>query len=317
MYGPTETTIWSAAKQLRAGEMVSIGGPIANTTLSVVNAKLRSVPIGVRGELVIGGDGVALGYFKRPELTAERFVSDRAHPERRAYRTGDMVRFLPNGDLEFLGRIDDQIKIRGFRIELGEVESALAQVPGVKECAVALREDAPGDKRLVGYVVAQSSAQVLTSSQIRTFLLNLLPEYMVPHGVVTLESLPRTANGKVDRKRLPAPDWAAAVRERSASSIKASTPQEKILAQIWAEVLKVPEVGVDQSIFDLGGDSLHIFQIVARANKEGVTITPRHILEHRSIQAVLQAIVAGGDTAKKVQVHAARRDQYRMARTGN
>jgi aryl carrier-like protein len=140
---------------------------------------------------------------------------------------------------------------------------------------------------------------------------------MVPHGVMSVDALPRTANGKVDRKRLPAPDWASAARERSAEITKPSTPQEKTIAEIWAQVLKIAEVGVDQSIFELGGDSLHIFQIVARANKEGIAITPRHILEHRTIHGVLKALTAGSSTAKSVQMHSVRREQYRIAQTGN
>ncbi|HEU0053788.1 MAG TPA: amino acid adenylation domain-containing protein, partial [Longimicrobium sp.] len=233
VYGPTETTIWSTARHLGAGPdvgrgPVSIGAPVANTRVYVLDSYLSPVPVGVPGELYIGGAGVARGYLGRPGLTAEKFVPDpfAAEPGARLYRTGDLARWRTDGTLEFLGRNDHQVKVRGFRIELGEIEAALRRAPGVTDCAVVAREDEAGDQRLVAYVVGEAEAAALRG-QLRLSL----PEYMVPGAFVALEALPLTPNGKLDRKALPAPDLAPAERRYVAPR----TPVEEVLAEIWAE----------------------------------------------------------------------------------
>ncbi|MFP2912828.1 AMP-binding protein, partial [Pyxidicoccus sp. 3LFB2] len=211
MYGPTETTIWSSTHTV--GEVtgpVSIGTPIANTALYVLDARLRPVPVGVAGELYIGGEGVARGYLERPALTAERFVPDAysATPGARMYRTGDLVRWHADGTVEFLGRVDQQVKVRGYRIELGEVEAVLARHPSVRTAVVAARKDGAAEARLVAYVVP--SAPGMDLAALRGFLREHLPEYMVPSAFMALDALPLTPNGKVDRKALPAPGARAA-----------------------------------------------------------------------------------------------------------
>ena len=207
MYGPTETTVWSATSRVEPGpEPVTIGPPIANTQFLVMDRSGRPVPIGVPGELHIGGDGVARGYWKQPGLSAEKFIRNPLDDDQSSllYKNGDLVRYLPNGRLEFLGRLDSQVKVRGFRIETSEVESAITKFPGVRECVVVAREETPGDKRLVAYIVAAGLTPA--SSELRRFIAAMLPEYMVPMSFVPLDDLPRTPNGKVDRRRLPAPE---------------------------------------------------------------------------------------------------------------
>jgi amino acid adenylation domain-containing protein len=267
MYGPTETTIWSAACNVRAGEEVLIGGPIANTQFYVLDHRLRSVPVGIAGELWIGGDGLARGYFKRPELTREKFIHDPFYdkPAARMYKTGDLVRWQADGKIEFLGRTDHQVKIRGFRIELGEIESVLAGHPGVREAVVVVREDHPGDRRLVAYLTAKDGLPP-TDSELRGLLLRKLPEYMVPFPFVILDALPLTPNGKVDRNALPAPQRAPAQSDRS--YVAPRTPLEESLAGIWAEVLRIERVGIKQNFFDLGGHSLLAVRLQARVEKE-------------------------------------------------
>lgn len=259
MYGPTETTIWSTVK--RVGEpqtgTVSIGRPIGNTTVYVLDAAMEPVPVGVAGELYIGGDGVARGYFQRPELTAEKFLRDPFVEGARVYRTGDLARFLADGSLQFLGRQDHQVKIRGFRIELGDIEAVLGRHPSVKECAVSAREDTPGDKRLVGYVVADANRPA-QPQELRAWIREHLPEYMVPSAMVLMERFPLTPNGKVDRKNLPAPDYALEARP---ARVAPRTPLEEKLAAVWSKVLKVPNIGVRDNFFDLGGHSLMAVQL--------------------------------------------------------
>ena len=207
MYGPTETTVWSATSRVEPGpEPLTIGPPIANTQFFVVDGSGRPVPIGVPGELLIGGDGVARGYWKQAELSAQKFIRNSLVDDATSllYKTGDLVRYLPNGRLEFLGRLDSQVKVRGFRIETSEVEAVIVKFPGVRECVVVAREDAPGDKRLVAYLVAEGLPQA--RGELRGFIAAKLPEFMVPTNFVTLDALPRTPNGKVDRRRLPAPE---------------------------------------------------------------------------------------------------------------
>ena len=260
MYGPTETTIWSTTCDLvEMGEFVPLGQPIANTQLAVRAPWGMECPALVPGELLIGGDGVTQGYWQRPELTAERFTADSARPGSRMYRTGDLVRRHPDGAIEFLGRLDHQVKIRGHRIELGEIESALMRQPGVKQAVVVAREDGLGDKRLAAYVTAKSGA-VPNVEQLRQALAQELPEVMVPYAFLVLPAFPLTPNGKVDRRALPEPSAAVAVRP-------AATPQsqiEKTIASIWQEVLGLTQVGTSDNFFDLGGHSLLVVQVQRR-----------------------------------------------------
>jgi acyl carrier protein len=264
MYGPTETTVWSATQKLSdADGPVSIGRPIANTEIYLLDSHFRPVPVGVAGELCIGGAGVARGYLNRPELTAEKFIRNpfSAVPEARLYRTGDLARYGRDGRLEFLGRIDHQVKLRGHRIELAEVESVLGQQPDVRESAVIAREDAPGDQRLVAYVVVQPGV-ARESKTLRNFLQEKLPDYMVPSVFVFLDRLPQTPNGKIDRRALPPPGEAPVTETRS--FVAPRTPVEEVLAQIWAELLGADRVGAEDNFFELGGHSLLATQLVTR-----------------------------------------------------
>jgi amino acid adenylation domain-containing protein/non-ribosomal peptide synthase protein (TIGR01720 family) len=281
MYGITETTVhvtWRpfSAADARSGQRSVIGVPIADLSLAVVDRSLRPVPIGVPGELVIGGAGLARGYLGRPGLTAERFIPDPAGgPGERLYRSGDLGRFLPDGDVEYLGRLDHQVKIRGFRIELGEIEAALVRLPGVREAVVMAREDGePGARRLVAYVVGDASSETL-----RGALRERLPDYMVPAAFVTLAALPLTPNGKVDRKALPAPEQTGA-RD---GYVAPRTREEEILAAVWAQVLRLPRVGVNDNFFELGGDSILSVQIAARARQAGLLFTVRQVFEHQTV----------------------------------
>ncbi|MEV0696794.1 amino acid adenylation domain-containing protein [Saccharopolyspora sp. NPDC050389] len=290
LYGPTEATVWSTAAEIDRTGSVTIGRPLDNTRVYVLDAGLRPVPPGVRGELFIAGDGVARGYLRRAGLTAERFVADPfGPPGGRMYRTGDLARWNRDGELEFVGRADDQVKVRGFRIELGEVEAALAAHPAVAQCAVAAREDRPGEKRLVAYVVARTGE--LDPVELRDHVARSLPDYMVPSAVLPLERLPLTANGKLDRKALPAPDFGS-------GSAKASprTPREEMLCELFAEIRGLPEVGVEDNFFDLGGDSIGSMQLVSRARSAGLVITPRDVFEHKT-PAALAAVAGVLDTS--------------------
>ena len=255
MYGPTETTIWSTTERLSPGQIITIGRPIANTQVYILDGNAQPVPAGVAGELFIGGNGVAMGYLNRPELTRERFVSNPFDLKEKdvLYRTGDLARFRADGRIEFLGRGDNQVKIRGFRIELGEIESSLSRTDGVARSVVVAREDTPGDKRLVAYVVPKVSSSAPSVAALRAALRFNLPEYMVPSAFVFLEALPLTPNGKVDRKALPQPDHS------SDATWSYEAPRgaiEEQLAGIVASILNVPRVGRDESFFDLGGHSI-------------------------------------------------------------
>jgi amino acid adenylation domain-containing protein/non-ribosomal peptide synthase protein (TIGR01720 family) len=304
LYGPTETTIWSTIYRVEYSEgVVSIGKAIANTQLYVLDRHLQPVPIGVPGELYIGGAGLSRGYLNRPELTAEKFISNpfRNHSERRLYKTGDLVRYLPDGNLEYLGRIDYQVKIRGFRIELGEIEAALRQHPTVQEVVVMAREDKPGIKQLVAYIVSNEKAgDQTTFNNLRCFLREKLPEYMVPSTFVFLETLPLTPNGKVDRRALPTPD----INRSDSESVDAAprTPVEENLTKIWAEVLNLKQVGINDNFFDLGGDSILSVQVIAKAKKAGILVTPKQIFEHQTIAEL--ATVAGTTATSRAEQEA-------------
>jgi amino acid adenylation domain-containing protein len=274
VYGPTETTTfatWQRVEAVQEGETVPIGKPLANGTLYVLAAGLTRQPVGVPGELYLGGDGVAHGYHARPELTAERFVPDPfgGRPGERLYKTGDLVRQRPDGAVEFLGRLDGQVKIRGFRIEPGEIEAALLALPGVREAAVAVREDGgPGERRLVAYVAGEVSGEAA-----RAALRERLPEYMVPSAFVMLDALPLTPNGKVDRKALPSPDAPAATAE---AHVAPRTPVEEVVAGIWAELLGLERVGVDADFFELGGHSLLATRVTSRLREAFGVELPLH-----------------------------------------
>jgi amino acid adenylation domain-containing protein len=267
LYGPTECTIWAtASKCVPDGGAPHIGRPIANTRVYVLDPHGNPQPVGVAGELYIGGVGVGRGYLKRPELTAEKFIADPfdTTPGARLYRTGDLVRYLPDGNIEFLGRIDSQVKLRGFRIELGEIESVLQQHPAVREVVVLAREDAPGDKRLVAYIVT-SNPPADFLDQLRARLRASLPEYMVPSAFVTLDNLPLTPNGKVDRSALPAP---RAERQIGRALVAARSQLEQRIAKVWCEMLHLEKVGVTDNFFDLGGHSLLLMKTHARLRAE-------------------------------------------------
>lgn len=273
MYGPTETTIWSTTQQLRAGEPVLIGRPIANTDVYVLDAHRQPVPIGVPGELYIGGAGVARGYYNRPELTAERFVTHPFRENARLYRTGDLVRFTAEGALEFLGRLDFQVKVRGFRIELGEIEAVIARESAVRQSIVAVHEDRIGDKRLVAYVVYEPG-QSMTASELRRMLRECLPDFMVPSLVVELDALPLTQNGKVDRKALPNPFAHSSTTDEE--FVAPRTPTEQFIASVWQEILGVERVGLRDNFFALGGHSLLSVRVLHRIETRiGRRLNPR------------------------------------------
>jgi amino acid adenylation domain-containing protein len=260
MYGPTETTIWSSVAQIESDE-VTIGRPIANTRMYVLDNHRELVPRGVMGELWIGGDGVARGYLNRPELTDERFVADPFRPGERMYRTGDLARHLSDGRLECLGRIDNQVKIRGYRIELGEIETVLQSHPHVQGCAVAARTDNGSDARLIAYIVPVT-AEPPSIEELRTYLQGLLPDYMIPSGFVFLDAIPLTPNGKLDRNALPTPE--NNLPEQKADYVAPRNEVEERMAEIWADVLGVKQVGVFDHFFELGGHSLSATRLLAR-----------------------------------------------------
>jgi amino acid adenylation domain-containing protein len=267
MYGPTETTVWSSLHQLDSGEAtISIGRPIDNTQIYILDSHLQPVPIGVPGEMYIGGDGLSPGYLNRPELTAEKFIR---HPfsdevDARIYNTGDLARYLPDGRLVCLGRTDHQVKIRGFRIELGEIEAVLSQHPAIRENVVIVREDAPGDKRLVAYLVP-SQEPVPSSSDLRGFLKEKLPNYMVPSAYVALDALPLTPNGKVDRRALPEPEGLRP--ELETAYVAPRNEIEQTLADIWQELLAVVQIGIHDDFFEMGGHSLLATQVMSRVRQ--------------------------------------------------
>jgi amino acid adenylation domain-containing protein len=270
-YGPTEGTVWSTVYPYTNAEHKSrqfpIGAPISNCQIYVLDAYMQPVPIGVPGEIFIGGAGLARGYLNRPELTAEKFIPDpfSDEPGARLYKTGDLARYLPDGNIEFLGRVDHQVKIRGFRIELGEIEAVLSQHPTVREAVVVSREDLPGEKRLVAYVVPPQEPAPSTS-ELRGFLQQKLPDYMIPSVFVFLESLPLTPNGKVDRERLPVPNPIG--HDNGRMFLAPRDNVEYRLAKIWEDILGVRPVGVNDNFFELGGHSLLAVRLLARVEKE-------------------------------------------------
>ncbi|HEX8184174.1 MAG TPA: condensation domain-containing protein, partial [Blastocatellia bacterium] len=293
-YGPTEAHVVSAftleGPPSRWPTLPPIGRPIANARIYLLDPNLDPVPPGVAGELYLGGVSLARCYLNRPEMSAEKFVPHPFDSEggSRLYKTGDLGRYLPDGQIEYLGRLDHQVKIRGFRVEIGEIEVALSGHLAISECAVIVREDVPGDKRLVAYSVT-SHEQPPSAGDLRGFLKGRLPEYMVPSAFVFLDSLPLTRTGKVDRLALPASN--VTLPEAGAASVQPRTPVEELLAQIWVEVLGVKNIGIYDNFFELGGDSILTIQVVARANRAGLRLVPKQLFEHQTIAGL--AAVAG------------------------
>ncbi|MCG6135477.1 MAG: non-ribosomal peptide synthase/polyketide synthase [Nostoc sp. LLA-1] len=324
-YGPTEATVCATigkatpkanAKCNEDDEKISIGKAIANTQVYILDENLQLVPVGVPGELHIGGAGLARGYLNRPELTQEKFIpnpfsrgrgqgagsrgetEDQSCNSECLYKTGDLARYLPDGNIEYLGRIDNQIKIRGFRIELGEIEAILSQHPGVRENVVVAREDIAGEKRLVAYFVPQLE-QTPTSNDLRIFLKEKLPQYMVPSAFVRLEFLPLTPNGKIDRKALPVPD--ADNTQLAVSFVAPRTPVEKVLADIWADVLHLKQVGVLDNFFELGGHSLTTIRVMSQVNETFQMKLPlRHLFTAPTIAELAQTIEFTSGTGSTV-----------------
>ena len=289
-YGPTETVVGCCVYEVQkpVTGLVPIGKAIANTQLYILDRYLQPVPIGVPGELYIGGAGVARGYLNRPDLTADKFIPN-PFSSGRLYKTGDQARYLSDGNIEYLGRLDEQVKIRGFRIELGEIEAVLAQHPDITEALVTVHEDTQGNKRLVAYLVSS------TPQNLRDFLKSKLPDYMIPSAFIPLTTFPLTANGKINRNALPSPD----LTTQTASLVLPRTANEEILAQIWAEVLGRESISIHDNFFELGGDSILSIQIIAKVNQKGLKITPKQLFEHQTI--ALLAAVAQTVTATQIE----------------
>ncbi|MCA2655315.1 amino acid adenylation domain-containing protein [Microcystis sp. M061S2] len=281
VYGPTECTVDTTICLITANLKPVIGRPIANVQTYILDEYLQPVPVGVPGELHIGGAGLARGYLNCPELTNEKFISHPFHQttESRLYKTGDLARYLPDGNIEYLGRIDNQVKIRGFRIELGEIEAVLSQHNYVETTCVTAREDSPGIKRLVAYIVPPKNVTPSTN-ELRQFLKARLPDYMIPTAFVTLETLPLTPNGKLDHRALPEPNLRG---EIELNFVAPRNLEEEILATIWSQVLRVEPVGIYDNFFELGGDSILTIQIITRARKAGLELTPKQLFTHQSI----------------------------------
>ena len=292
LYGPTETAIDATSWTFKADDesrAVIIGRPIANTQVYLLDSHLNTVPCGVGGELHIGGVNLARGYLNRPELTAERFIPNpfSGQPGERLYKTGDLARYMENGAIEYLGRIDHQVKLRGFRIELGEIEAVLGRHAQVRQAVVMVREDEAEHKRLVAYIVAPDENE-LTVTELHNYLKTLLPEYMIPTAFVIMTELPLLSNGKINRKLLPVPEQVRPELEQD--FVAPQTATEQLLAGIWQQVLGLEHVGIHDNFFELGGDSILSIQIVARANQAGLKISPKQLFRHQSIAELSAAI---------------------------
>jgi amino acid adenylation domain-containing protein len=300
MYGPTETTIWSTIRPIaNANRDLTIGRPIGNTRIFILDERLEPVPVGIPGELHIGGKGVARGYLKRPELTMERFIRDpfSSATDARIYKTGDLARYRANGEIEFLGRLDHQVKVLGYRIELGEIETCLARHPSVLAAAVTTREESPGDVRLVGYVIPSGA---VTSRELRRYLGETLPSYMIPASIVALDAFPLTPNGKIDRNALPAP---TREREVSPEYVAPRTPLEKRLTAIWEEVLELRPIGVTDDFFDLGASSLVAAQLFARIEHELAANLPlAPVFQAPTIEALARLLDEGDETPQRTSL---------------
>ncbi|MBN3876118.1 MULTISPECIES: non-ribosomal peptide synthetase [unclassified Nostoc] len=320
-YGPTENTTFTCCHSITAplqpDVSIPIGRPIANTQVYILDQNLQSVSIGEAGELYIGGDGLARGYLNRPDLTTEKFITHSFDNNlaTRLYKTGDLARYLPDGNIEFLGRIDNQVKIRGFRIELGEIEREIAQHPDVREIVVLARQDEVGEKQLTAYIVPHYNSGY-THNKLRGFLQQRLPNYMVPSAFVMLESLPLTANGKVDRHKLPAPS-----RERPQLEQAYIAPQsdlERLLAGILSELLKIDRVGIDDNFFDLGATSISILQVAARIKQElGIELPAVKLFQYSTIGSLANYLHSNQNSqpsSDKLQNRAQRQQAARTRR---
>ncbi|HVU69186.1 MAG TPA: condensation domain-containing protein, partial [Ktedonobacteraceae bacterium] len=298
VYGPTEATIdttcWSATRESEETQVL-IGRPLSNAEVYLLDRQMQPVPIGVPGEIYIGGAGLARGYLRRPELTAERFLP---HPfssrsGARLYRTGDLARYRADGNLEYVGRADNQVKVRGFRIELGELESVLSQHPAVAQAVAQVREDRRGERRLVAYVVPQPG-QVVLPAELRQFLQQRVPDYMLPSSFLSLTQLPLTPHGKLDRQALPEPD--AGRPDLGKNYVAPRTPVEELLVSVWSQILGVANIGIHDNFFDLGGDSIRSIQIVARAQAFGLRFSVQQLFRHQTIAELVEAIGQAGET---------------------
>ncbi|MEG3972253.1 amino acid adenylation domain-containing protein [Microcoleus sp. T2B6] len=305
-YGPTETTVGATICELSTANTtlkdVPIGRPIGNVQTYILDENWQPVPIGVPGELYIGGAGLARGYLNRPELTTERFIRNPfSHsPTDHLYKTGDLVRYLSDGNIEYVGRIDDQVKVRGFRIEIGEIEAALSQHPNLLSAAVALREDIPGQKSLVAYIVPVQESAAPTVSELRDFLKQQLPDYMIPNAFVTLPALPITPNGKVDRRLLPAPDLNSLIP--TLEFVAPQTPTEELVASIWKKVLGVEQASVNDNFFELGGHSLLATQVVSQLNSSlGLHLPLSKLFELPTVASLSSYIDATLWTSKNIE----------------
>ncbi|GER90138.1 hypothetical protein KDW_43000 [Dictyobacter vulcani] len=291
MYGPTETTIWSLLQHVQLPlddrAVVSIGAPIANTQIYILDAHDHMLPVGISGELVIGGDGLARGYFQRPDLTSERFIPDpfSQRPGARLYRTGDRARWLNNGTIEFLGRLDTQIKLRGFRIELGEIEALLDQHAAIRSSIVLLRENKQGQPQLVAYVIPHQEPPRV--EELRVYLQTSLPDYMVPTIFTFIDTFPLTPNGKIDRKQLPLPED---VVNTQREIVAPTTDFEKALAAIWSDVLGQEQIGIQDNFFTLGGDSIQVVQVCTRARQVQMPLMPGQLFRYQTIAALAQVL---------------------------
>nr|CRL66696.1 linear gramicidin synthetase subunit D [Mycolicibacterium malmesburyense] len=300
LYGTTETTVHASLREIVESDADSttspVGAPLAHLGFFILDRWLRPVPAGVGGELYVAGSGVGVGYWRRPGLTASRFVAcPFGAPGLRMYRTGDVVRWSADGQLQYLGRADEQVKIRGYRIELGEVESVLAELKGVAQAVVIAREDRPGDKRLVGYITASFTGAV-SAAEVRATLSERLPAYMVPAAVVVLDALPLTVNGKLDRRALPSPEYTEADHYRAPAN-----PTEEVLAGIFGQVLGLERVGVDDSFFDLGGDSLLAMQVITAINSRLDThLAVRTLFQTPTVRGLSQQLDEPTDVAEVV-----------------
>ena len=300
VYGPTETIIDSTSRPVTESSdefTVSIGRPLPNAQVYILDDLFRRVPIGVTGHLYIGGIGLARGYVGRPDLTGDKFVPDpfSGKSGARLYKTGDLARYRSDGNIEYLGRGDHQVKIRGFRIELGEIEATLAQHLAVHEAIVLVHEDESGDKRLLAYVTTQQETHP-TASELRAFLKDRLPEHMMPAAFIVLDAFPLNANGKVDRGTLPAPD--SQRPELDEGFVACRTPTEELLGEIWAQVLGVQRIGIHDNFFQLGGHSLLATQVVSRIREAFKVEMPlRHLFESPTVAGLAEKIDAHGGAA--------------------
>jgi len=312
-YGPTENTTFTCCHTItvadQAGDSIPIGKPVSNTQVYLLDEDMNPVPVGVTGELYAGGDGVARGYWSRPELTAERFVRDPFSDEKgaRLYKTGDLAFYRADGVIEFLGRRDNQVKIAGNRIELGEIEAALRAHPAVQSGVVIVREDVPGEKKLVAYLVPSNGA-LQSSSEMRSYLQERLPNFMVPAAFVPMVSLPLSPNGKVDRQLLPAPEAPSA----GASILSAKSELESMIAEIWKKVLRLQQVGMDDNFFDAGGDSLQLIAVHAELSKLfSIEVTITDLFEYSTISTLAKHLEAG--FKKKIEGSQERAERQRTA----